>query len=829
MGRIFVFPIYLFLLINITQRVCAELTFPESFIKIANSGLTFYFEFNETNKTILMGLEMNQIVDYYAVGFADKGNFGMTTFDIVCFVFIPNNDTQNTYSVSVLDLYSFQNKRPPTDEALGGTSDYKLIASYVTPQKVQVLFERAWDTGDIYDYQFDPDVVKNGIVMDWAWVKKGKFAMTYHRDTRGTVLSKMYNGFKGEARNYYPSMWDSDAIFMIHGYMMLFTWAILIEIVIQFGRYMKYGQYYVIIHTCLAILVYIITVGGSLFTTVAHWGQIGAGLQLLHFYLGLVIVILSTFQTVFGFALRSHIKSHKPTDNIQPLSRFHFAFGVLIYLIAKGQLVLGLHLYKPVYVKYLLIFYGVNLIARILQEYSYSSRASVGGKWSKGLDKPDSTLEKHQHLLQHLNNSTPVNEILSDWRLQGLKWSILDNKVFEIKNFTHPGGNFIFDYIHGREIGRFMYGAYGIEFMAGQTQHHHSKQALKVIKKNFIGTVDYGQTVLVPIYDIEEESSPGLYPINKSKRKKSWGILNIKKMAEATLRLTGRNGPQRHWTLERRTNINHNVAKFEFLSEDFYVDPSIRDIKHLGRHMKVSHISQAKVRLYSLVLSQTEYRIRKRKLLWKQFKNADDLITTSNQLGLSRSETLPLIIKRYDVPNMDMFSRLIHDSHQNRGGFVIEGPFGVGLGLTEATTGLHYIFAAGTGIFPFLDLFDYLFEDVLEYKNAKSIFKYGFKLHIYASFTEFEDFIGLDICKKIVRICKTKKYEDAFKITIRARNAKESEFYSVTEDSFDDLFIEENLNFHCEKVYVCGPPVFNLQIPISLELFGIPKDKIVLV
>jgi len=321
-----------------------------------------------------------------------------------------------------------------------------------------------------------------------------------------------------------------------------------------------------------------------------------------------------------------------------------------------------------------------------------------------------------------------------------------------------------------------------------------------------------------------------LRPTGTTKRKKSWAVINIKKLTEATLRLTGRNGPQRHWLLERKTNINGTVTKFEFLSEDFYVDPSIRDIRHLGRHMKVSHISQSKVRLYTLVLSQTEYRIRKRKLLWKRFRNeGGDQIISSNQLGLSRSETLPLLIKRYDVAKLDMFSRLIHDSHLNRGGFIIEGPFGTGLGLTESSTGLHYIFAAGTGIYPFLDLFDYLFEDALEYRNTQSIFRYGFKLHVFASFTHFEDFIGLDICKKLVQICMAKGFEDAFRVTIRARDAKESHFYSLTEKSFDDVFVEETVNKNFEKVYVCGPPVFNHQVPISLSLLGIDKHKVILV
>jgi len=33
--------------------------------------------------------------------------------------------------------------------------------------------------------------------------------------------------------------------------------------------------------------------------------------------------------------------------------------------------------------------------------------------------------------------------------LKHLKWAILDDKIFEIKDFVHPGGNFILNHILG--------------------------------------------------------------------------------------------------------------------------------------------------------------------------------------------------------------------------------------------------------------------------------------------------------------------------------------------------------------------------------------------
>lgn len=85
-----------------------------------------------------------------------------------------------------------------------------------------------------------------------------------------------------------------------------------------------------------------------------------------------------------------------------------------------------------------------------------------------------------------LSEERPTDEILSE--LPELKWVIVDNHVYDVGNFFHPGGNFIIEAVRGREVGRFLYGAYGLESMPG-TEHKHSKKAFEVLARSYIGPI----------------------------------------------------------------------------------------------------------------------------------------------------------------------------------------------------------------------------------------------------------------------------------------------------------------------------------------------------
>lgn len=111
----------------------------------------------------------------------------------------------------------------------------------------------------------------------------------------------------------------------------------------------------------------------------------------------------------------------------------------------------------------------------------------------------------------------------------------------------------------------------------------------------------------------------------------------------------------------------------------------------------------------------------------------------------------------------------------------------------------------------------------------RSLFKNGFKLHVFVGFNKLEDFAGLDICEKLLQACKENGHEDTFKMTIRAKGAESNGLYEISEQSFDEDFIKNNVNVECERVMVCGSPSFNYKVPLALEAFGIPRNKINLV
>jgi len=112
---------------------------------------------------------------------------------------------------------------------------------------------------------------------------------------------------------------------------------------------------------------------------------------------------------------------------------------------------------------------------------------------------------------------------------------------------------------------------------------------------------------------------------------------------------------------------------------------------------------------------------------------------------------------------------------------------------------------------------------------VKNIFKNGFKLHVYASFMNIADLVGLDVCEKLSEALIQSGFdEDAFKLVIRAAGAQESQFFQVTESEFDVSFIASHLDLNCIRAYICGPPKFNETVPRDLKALGLPAERITL-
>jgi len=91
----------------------------------------------------------------------------------------------------------------------------------------------------------------------------------------------------------------------------------------------------------------------------------------------------------------------------------------------------------------------------------------------------------------------------------------------------------------------------------------------------------------------------------------------------------------------------------------------------------------------------------------------------------------------------------------------VRGPMGTGLDVES--TGLHVVFAAGTGILVFIDLIAHLILRILASKGGPDVFHNksnsnliditNFKLILHTSFASKEEAIGLELIEALQSLC----------------------------------------------------------------------------
>lgn len=69
-----------------------------------------------------------------------------------------------------------------------------------------------------------------------------------------------------------------------------------------------------------------------------------------------------------------------------------------------------------------------------------------------------------------------------------IKYVLYKDGIYNISQIAHPGGHFIFISVNGRDVSRFLVGAYPLESTTMQS-YKHSPYAMQLLLKNKIGTL----------------------------------------------------------------------------------------------------------------------------------------------------------------------------------------------------------------------------------------------------------------------------------------------------------------------------------------------------
>jgi len=289
-----------------------------------------------------------------------------------------------------------------------------------------------------------------------------------------------------------------------------------------------------------------------------------------------------------------------------------------------------------------------------------------------------------------------------------------------------------------------------------------------------------------------------------------------------------------------------NIAKFELNHSSILVNNKPKSVEDFGRHLKLSHQNSKKVRLYSIVLCQTDANINFRKELLDCYNRVVvEKVQAINKINYNEfSNTMPLFIKKYDQNGR--FSKFVHETQSGQSGFSVAGPYGVGLELRKGSQGKHIIFAAGTGIFPFLDLLDYMLRKVIDAALTETVGKEAadavnihnedyagtfhptFSITFNAACASPEEFVGLDIIRNLSEICKRHNkpwFDGSLKIPGHAKVGE----LEVSSNRFAAEVTSAVKQSGVTKVYICGPPQFSYEIPKTLVKAGLEAHKIVFV
>ncbi|CAD8152680.1 unnamed protein product [Paramecium octaurelia] len=596
----------------------------------------------------------------------------------------------------------------------------------------------------------------------------------------------------------------SNVLFYYHQYANFITWAILVDLGIIANRYGILLQYKIEVHAIIMTLVIVPSVLAELFMIFGDaepelYGQ--EGLEDIHGLVGFFFLGVLILQAIGGIVLKFCKQSLQIQNYLKIQSLFHIYLGYAIYILGKIELGFGYYLSytnAPNEGEGSLIsfwcVYSIMFFWRIIFEFFYQN-----GKIYQMFKKEEERPRQHSGSLQDsllIQYITQNEQSQLQNEFQNKFWVIFNNEIIDLTEFVHPGGQYIWKKVKGREISRFIYGGCGLEDDTAK-QFQHSHNATVLLKNNVIGTLN--QIAFIT-------------PIDESAKSTQWRLETIKV-------------------------LNDKTSYFGFQNPQYRILSQFTSIHSFGKYFQIQSFESKNVpiRQYTCVSSMAPENADYRRELVKYI----EFIVNNNQqtkqpLQPKYLNELPMIIKCYDSQNG--FSKYVHN---HKGEFYdIQGPFGPPHGIPNR--GKIVIICGGTGIFPFLDLLDFLLKTITYSitlnKFGKQVadnlnphecqFNTNIHITLFFAVANRAELIGSDILFPIIQLQKHLESE-VLRLIIKIRGER-YEGVETIDERFSKVMFDRVLgkNLDYQRYLICGPPQMQASVPPILQEMGVQDHLI---
>ena len=565
-------------------------------------------------------------------------------------------------------------------------------------------------------------------------------------------------------------------------------------------------------------------------------------------------------QVLLGFRLHTNINAFDRLRNIKLIKNIHRINAFII--IVGGKIGVGkLFIYyqnqmdASKFSFFLALFISLNLLiylyyimtCRRFGENNYYNikmkNANVTLSDMKSIIKGED-LGYDASIVSEENQSFSIVRDRSVELFSQYKWVVFEGRIYNLKGFSHPGGNFVLRGVFKQDVTRLIYGADSTVIYNKSTRRYelvgykHDVRTLNFLDNNFV-CVNEHESVFVnrnieQSFNNSEMSNINLFDSNTDNK----SSVNSNYMEDLI---------QRNWGFDKiEINSQSNFCFLRFSdsnkndSERTKINLGVYWIKTLGKYYTVTYKKQK--HFFYNVLSMTPLYLKMKKdFLQTNFPNIYNLHI---RLNLQLEEKLLLTNFQFSQGKLNNLSDdlilLVNNNElrDNSGEVTIEGPFGNDLGFNSTTSQNYIIIMKDEGILPFLDLFEILFQQSLLEKNStqanwvfgeeyRYCFKNGIGLYFFwdisTDFKETAEILGLLQLQTLYTFQKQHKTNiNVIKgFHVKNKELEKTDFESV-EFLEEDFYlginnILDNCSFEPRNVVISGNKAFKTDLMDGME------------
>lgn len=294
----------------------------------------------------------------------------------------------------------------------------------------------------------------------------------------------------------------------------------------------------------------------------------------------------------------------------------------------------------------------------------------------------------------------------------------------------------------------------------------------------------------------------------------------------------------KNWKIRNIEQISTSLFKFNFICDDENLSKNNLISSEFGKYCSIQTINNnTSKRLYTQIKSQSPEKLiildSIADYFWNRIRGKSfsypSLVEDRKDLA-----QISFIIKKYK--HEKSFANLIINNKNNN--FEVKGPFGSGINIEN---GKIAIFCCTTGIFPFLDFFEFfsrklmneVFIERIEGNERMNFLNENFEtmssnlsVSLFYAVEEEKEFEYFKILRNLQEISKIRGGIN-FEVLLRLPQGQKIEGVEYTNEHFDLSFIKKKLDLkNINEVYICGTKQMNKDLSEGLISLGFNESNI---